>query len=88
MCISLLGNVREFQNLIKRIIFSEDTAKNISDLIGISKVGYENAFDEKAKKWVCRPIAFLIILTFMLPNSRHCLLKKNGKKWWIWLKKN
>ena len=32
------GNVRELQNIIKRIIFSQDMDKNISDLIGVSKV--------------------------------------------------
>jgi transcriptional regulator with PAS, ATPase and Fis domain len=82
------GNVRELQNIIKRIIFSEDTAKNISYLIDNSNVGYENAVDKKTKEINLQPRLSQILLAFLLPNWRHCVLKKPGKKLWIWLKKN
>ncbi|HSQ85338.1 MAG TPA: sigma 54-interacting transcriptional regulator, partial [Desulfobacterales bacterium] len=50
------GNVIELQNIIKRIIFSDDTAKNISDLIDNSKVGYENFVDNKTKEMSFLPM--------------------------------
>jgi len=44
------GNVIELQNIIKRIIFSEDKANNISILIDNLKVDYDNSVDKKTKE--------------------------------------
>jgi DNA-binding NtrC family response regulator len=43
------GNVRELQNLLKGIMFLEDTGKNISELIGTAKVGFNTVDDETTK---------------------------------------
>jgi len=39
------GNVRELQSLVKRFIFLQDTITDISDLLGISNVGYKKIDD-------------------------------------------
>jgi DNA-binding NtrC family response regulator len=74
------GNIRELQNIIKRIIFSEDTAKNISDLIDNSKVGYENFVDKKTKEMNFPPNG--ISDSFSIPASELAALplKKARKK--------
>ena len=74
------GNIRELQNIIKRIIFSEDTAKNISDLIDNSKVNYENFVDKKTKEMSFPPNG--ISDSFSIPASELAVLpfKKARKK--------
>jgi DNA-binding NtrC family response regulator len=50
-----LGNVRELQNLIKRIIFSQDMDKNISDLIGSSEVDFKSVEAEMTEEMMSHP---------------------------------
>ena len=75
-----LGNVRELQNIIKRIIFSEDTAKNISDLIDNSKVGYNTVDDEKTKEMMAHSNSFSDYFSVHASELASLPLKKARKK--------
>jgi len=74
------GNIRELQNLLKRIIFTEDTAKNISDLIGTSKVGYKNVDDEKTKEVMSHSNSFSDYFSVHASELTSLPLKKARKK--------
>ncbi|MDH3838385.1 MAG: sigma 54-interacting transcriptional regulator [Desulfobacteraceae bacterium] len=74
------GNIRELQNVLKRIIFTEDTVKNISDLIGTSKLGYKNVDDEKTKEIISHPNSFLDYFSMHASELTSLPLKKARKK--------
>jgi two-component system response regulator AtoC len=74
------GNIRELQNLLKRIIFSEDAAKNISDLIGISMVDYKNVDDEKTKEVMAHSNSFSDYFSVYATELASLPLKKARKK--------
>jgi DNA-binding NtrC family response regulator len=74
------GNIRELQNLLKRIIFAEDTAKNISDLIGTSMVGYKNVDDEKTKEVMAHSNSFSDYFNVPATELTSLPLKKARKK--------
>jgi DNA-binding NtrC family response regulator len=73
-------NVRELQNLIKRIIFSENTAENIADLINNSKVDYENSFDKKTKEMSLSPSGISDSLSIPASELAALPFKKARKK--------
>jgi DNA-binding NtrC family response regulator len=74
------GNIRELQNLLKRIIFSEDTVENISDLIGTSKVGYKSVDDEKTKEMMPHSNSFSDYFSMHASELTSLPLKKARKK--------
>jgi DNA-binding NtrC family response regulator len=46
------GNIRELQNVLKRIVFLEGTGESISDLIETSKINYNSDGNEKTEEMI------------------------------------
>jgi DNA-binding NtrC family response regulator len=74
------GNVRELQNILKRIMFLEDTGKNISDLIGTSKVGYKSVDDETTKEMMPHSNSFSDYFSMHASELTSLPFKKARKK--------
>ena len=74
------GNVRELQNIIKRIIFSEDMTKNISDIIGISKIDIKSSNAEMNKEMIRHSNNCLDYFSKYAPEIESLPLKKATKK--------
>ena len=74
------GNIRELQNLLKRIIFTENTEKNISDLIGTSMVVQKNVNDEKTREVMAHSNSFSDYFNVHASELTSLPLKKARKK--------
>jgi DNA-binding NtrC family response regulator len=74
------GNVRELQNLIKRIIFTENMTKNISDLIGTSKVQNKSIDGEMPKEMMPHPKSRSDYFSVHASELSSLPLKKARKK--------
>jgi DNA-binding NtrC family response regulator len=67
-------------SLLKRIIFTENTEKNISDLIGTSMVDHKNVNDEKTKEVMSLSNSFSDCFNVHASELTSLPLKKARKK--------
>ena len=74
------GNVRELQNILKRIMLLEDTGKNISDLIGTAKVGYDSVVDDTTKEMMLHSNSFSDYFSMHASELTSLPFKKAKKK--------